>query len=237
MIKRLGAVWNAYLSQWPMNLIIAVALLVFVLVLPLLLVSEEDVLVAHTEWRHTYTIERFAERAYDGFHPPTDASDVQFVGTRVSGYRRVLSHYRTESYSTACGQTCSGSGNTRSCSTRYCSSTRQVPVYRSEAIYSAYYAWRAWRWARARVAIVRGQDEPVRAATKGELRLCDTCQGRERERFSRADDYIVTFIRKDGETWKDFIDSEAGFSAFSPGQRRTIEVNGYGAVVAVKDPR
>lgn len=181
--------------------------------------KEVDAKVNSTFWEHRVLIDRYQVLQREGWYAEPRSFNVLPIGRRHHHDERVHVGSHQESYqdSYACGQNCTTSPRTRSCSsngngsancsysggnttcsTKYCSRTayRTVQDYRNEPRYQIWYSWNIWDWAYNRTIKHAGTIDRPTWPTSAELdpnRLSDG----EQERSSRERNYKVIFRDED----------------------------------------
>ncbi len=131
-----------------------------------------------------------------------------------------------------CRNVCTGGG--QSCSTKYCTVTKQkqvprtksvikskqVPRYRKEPRFAAYFGWRALAWRAVRTLDKAGEGAPAWPSDE-EVALL------ENERKLAFETYGVT-LAYDGKTLTHAPRSEAAFAGFAVGSKHRVRIPRFG---------
>lgn len=207
--------------------------------------TEKELTVASVQWSRTVEVERYRIVHEEGFDAdrPTDAMNVQSLGSRHHHYRDYQCGTQQESYTDReqCGETCrttpvrctsnrngsrTCSGGDRECSPKYCSVTkhRTVPKMCQESITKPYSAWDVWRWRHDRDVPVSGISvDSARWPTDGELQIGAHGMAGQQERIGkRSEVYAAKFRDSDGETYDFTPSSEAEFRTLPVGSMHRV---------------
>lgn len=206
--------------------------------------------VSQLSWQHDTVVDRYQIQRREGWSAPLDAVEVTPLGMRHHHYDRVHvgSHQEAYSESYACGQTCSTSPSSTSCSsnangtatcrttpgstscsTRYCTRTayRTVQDYKNVSRPQMWFAWRVWDWGRHRTIPRSGTS--LETAWPSDADLKAPLAPGEKERSHREASYRVTFAEGE-DTWNIRPKSLVEFQRFPRGKSVRLKVNRVGSV-------
>lgn len=182
---------------------------------------EETMTATDFSWQRRIEVIDYQPRHDNGWSHPSDAYNID-RSWRIHHYERVISHYRTETYS--CGTTQSP----RTC-------TRSVPVYRDKPVYRWWYdytidRWRFKRWittgAEAKVPV------PHWADLSGEHFDSANVYGNEQLSGTRGETYKVYLTGDEDKVYERVVSLDE-WNAVSKGEPLTVHITVTGIIRSV----